>query len=305
VPPKNQYIAPQEVEAAIQESGYLLERRAAQVLEENKFEVFPNWLFPVPGDPGKMNEVDVLARTFEWISGETWSRASAIAFVECKNNSQPVAFFLSPQKSPDANDARILYAGFPQDAIPPDDEELRKLLKMKDWHHYCETKEVATQFCGFKNKKENDKNKKGNKWKAEPMANYTQSFSALCLAAISRSSLFPTDEQNIELEFYYPIVVFQGPIYAVHVDGANLRTESVGHVQLHHGASVYAKPIKAQVDVVTESEFPTLLQTILKELKRIQEGLQEHYERLLATSIAQKRLVKHAEIRARFSRAAG
>jgi len=298
VPPKNQYNTAQEVEAAIQESGYLLERRAAQVLEENKFEVFPNWLFPVPGDPGKMNEVDVLARTFEWISGETWSRASAIALVECKNNSQPVAFFLSPQKSPDANDARILYAGFPQDAIPPDDEELRKLLKMKDWHHYCQTREIATHFCSFA--------RTGKAWKAEPMANYSQSFSALCLAtAFGQLSQFSIEAQNIELEFYYPIVVFQGPIYAVHVDGANLRTESVGHVQLHHGASVYAKPIKAQVDAVTESEFPTLLQTILKELKRIQEGLREHYERLLATSIAQKRLVKRAEMRARFSRAVG
>jgi hypothetical protein len=295
---ENQSITPQEIEAAIRDSGYLLERRASQVLEENKFEVFPNWLFPVPGDPGKTNEVDVQARTFEWINGETWSKASAITVVECKNNSQPVAFFVSPQKSPHANDARILCAGFPQDVVPPDDGELRRLLKVRDWHHYCQTREVATQFCSFA--------RSGKHWKAEAMANYSQSFSALCLAAfISRSSPFSTKDENIELEFYYPIVVFQGPIYAVHVDGSNFRTEPVGHVQLHHAASLYAGPVKGQIDIVTESEFPALLRTILSELKRIQAGLQEHYDRLLATAIAQKRLVERAELRARLSRAAG
>ena len=295
--PKNQPITPQEIDAAIQDSGYLLEQRAARVLEENKFEVFPNSFFPVPGDPGKMNEVNVMARTFEWIGGETWSKVSAIALVECKNNSQPVAFFVSPQGSPDANDARILYAGFPQDAIPPDDEELRKLLKMKDWHHYCQAREVATQFCSFA------KSGKEKEWKAEPMANYSQSFSALCLAAFtSRLSPLSTEAQNIELEFYYPIVVFQGPMYAVHVDGARTNTGSIGHVQLHHASPSYAGPIKGQIDIVTESEFPTLLQTILKELKTIQAGLQEHYDRLLASAIAQRQVVKHAEIQARFSR---
>ena len=94
MPSNNQQITPQEIETAVQQSGDLLEQRAANVLGENKFEVFPNWLFPVPSEPGKMSEVDVMASAFEWISGDTWSKASAIALVECKNNSQPVAFFL-------------------------------------------------------------------------------------------------------------------------------------------------------------------------------------------------------------------
>jgi hypothetical protein len=119
---------------------------------------------------------------------------------------------------------------------------------------------------------------------------------------MSRSGPLSTPDENIELEFYYPIVVFQGPIYAVHVDGENFKAEPISHVQLHHAASANAGPIKGQIDIVTESEFPTLLQTILKELKTIQAGLQERYERLLASAIAQRQVVKHAEIQARFSR---
>jgi hypothetical protein len=85
------------------------------------------------------------------------------------------------------------------------------------------------------------------------------------------------------------------------VFSAKPRVEPVGHVQFHHTALAYARLIRSQIDIVVESEFPSLLRTILQELKTIQTELIKNYAPLLERAIADKKLVRHLQIRAQFS----
>lgn len=120
---------------------------------------------------------------FEWVNEENKDTATALVLAECKNNSQPFAFFVQRQQITELNDNRIHYGGFPSFSMDPKTKvpvPLHKLLKMKDWHHYCQVQEVATQFCTFER---NDK-----KLKAGPNENYSKSFSRLAVITASDST---------------------------------------------------------------------------------------------------------------------
>lgn len=145
-------ITPNEMQAAIESSGYLLEVRIGRVLKEHGFFVEPNGFCVDPNDASKTIEVDVQGRYFEWINAENKDTATASILVECKNNFQPIAFFVQQQPLAELNVGRIQHGGFPSFSMDPDtkvQEPLGGLLGMKEWHHYCQTLEIATQFCGF------------------------------------------------------------------------------------------------------------------------------------------------------------
>ena len=150
-------IKPDEIKLALATSGYPLEGRIGHVLEDQGFYVELNSFRADPRDENKSIEVDVVGRLMETINEQNRSSVVAEALIECKNNSQPVVFFLKNQSVPEINDNYIRYAGYPASSADPESNEhipLRKLLAMKDWHHYCSASEVATQFCGFSKQKQ-------------------------------------------------------------------------------------------------------------------------------------------------------
>jgi hypothetical protein len=111
------------------------------------------------------------------------NKVTASVLVECKNNSQSFAFFGHRQQRPERDDNRIPSGGFP--SLNMDQETkiqvpLHKLLEMKDWHHDCQLKDVATQFCTFE--------RNGKKFKAGPNENYSKSFSKLAAVTASDSA---------------------------------------------------------------------------------------------------------------------
>lgn len=177
-------------------------RSAVFFVEPNVFNVDPN-------DADKKIDVDVLGRYFEWINQGNKDQAYASVLVECKNNSQPVAFFVKPQQLKYLNAGRIFYGGYPSFSMDPNtkvQERLADLLKMDEWHHYCHEQEIATQFCSF--------SRQGKKWKAEAMNHYSKSFADVALmAATDPESGFNLNAQCIQVQLAYPLVVFQGPIY--------------------------------------------------------------------------------------------
>lgn len=219
VPAQNSGLAtPEEMQAAIEASGYLLEGRIAHVMSERGFFVEMNPFTHDPADPSKAMEVDVAGRYFEWVNQDNKDTVTASVLVECKNNSQPFAFFVQRQQVAELNDNRIHYGGYPsfslnqQTGVP---EPPHKLLEMKDWHHYCRAIEVATQFCGFKWTNENKPRDK-REWKAELMEHYSKSFSKLAMITASNSADgYGLRLQSIQIQVCYPVAVFQGPIYRV------------------------------------------------------------------------------------------
>jgi hypothetical protein len=286
---------PEEMAEAIEESGYLIEARVARVLGEHGFFVQRNIFAANPNDATKTIETDVIGRCFEWINEENQSTATASVLVECKNNSQPFAFFVQRSELSKLNDSCIQYGGFPAYSLDPDTKvhvPLHRLLEMKDWHHYCSATEIATQFCSFAR----DGKKK---LKAEPNENYSKSFANLAVTA-SRDSegMFGLNLQNIQVQLSYPVVVFQGPIYTVVEDCGKAKVVSGNHIQLHHSALINGMLLTAQIDVVTESEFPKLISTIQTELKTFRDRIDAHYARLLNSALDQKRVSSKNQFRA-------
>jgi hypothetical protein len=129
------------------------------------------------------------------------------------------------------------------------------------------------------------------RWKTESMENYSQSFAKLCIVSeLAGVGPFPLDRQNIDLEFYYPVVVFQGPIYEVRVRGTELDLKESDYLQLRHSASVGGRVVPSQIDVVSERGLPALIDLILSELTKTVAGIKVHEERLMGSAIDQKRV---------------
>jgi hypothetical protein len=299
------FATPDEMQSGIESSGYLLEGRIARVMTELGFLVQPNRFYASPSDSEKAIEVDVDGRAFEWINETNRDAGMALLLVECKNNAQPFAFFTRGQQSPGVNAERIRYGGFPSFSMDQETKiqvPLHELLEMGGWHHYCQSGEVATQFCSFRWVNENrPKDKK--EWKAEPMENYSRSFSNLAAVAASNSvDDCELQANNIQVQLVYPIAVFQGPIYRVHDDGGKATIEATEHVHLHHSAPLNGGVVSVQIDVVTERAFPGLVELILTELKTFRDRINQLYPRLLDSALDQKRVASQIAARKDFQR---
>jgi hypothetical protein len=287
---------PEQMQAAIESSGYLLEGRIAQVMANSHFDVQPNSFHSNPSDGGKAIEVDVEGSIVSLLqhTRENDDSVTARLLVECKNNSQPVAFFIRNQLSPAVNDSRIRYCGFPEYSMDAETKipvALHELLEMRHWHHYCESREIATQFCGFTRAKK--------EWKAEPMEHYSKSFSQLATVTGTRSlSWFDLKAQSIQVQLIYPVVVFQGQLFCVRNEGGKARVEPTEQIQLHHSALVNGTVVSVQIDIVSEAGFPALMARILGDLKDLKYRIKSLHPQLLKSAVEQKRGSQDAATRA-------
>ena len=225
-------ITPAEIKDALGSSGYLLEGRVAQVLQDLAGHVELNRFIADPRDEGRSIEIDVWGQLPERLGDDCDSVVAAETFIECKNNSQPVVFFMKSLANRWANVEYIKLSGFPISSADPDTRlhvRLQDLLEMT-FHHYCDVSGVATQFCSFTRDQGEEKQKQHDRkalltrhdwcWKTESMEHYSKSFASLCVAAETDESEFVIlDQQNIQLRVTYPIIVFQGTFYEAHTTG--------------------------------------------------------------------------------------
>ena len=311
--PEDGIIEGEEIKTALSTSGSLLEGRIAQALQNITAYVELNRFLADPRDESKSIEVDVWGRFPECIDQENQSVVAAETLIECKNNSQPVVFFLKSQSDRWSNENHIKYSGFPESSADPESHyhvSLHELLAMKDWHHYCQAPEIATQLCGFSRDQAAEEQKKQQQtnrklplprgdwcWKAESMEQYSKSFSNLCIATEwAGGGNVDLRQQNIQLQFSYPIIVFQRPFYEARMSGAEVDLRRSDRLQLHHSASVGGRVIRNQIDVVSETAFPALIEVIVAELRQIASSIRTIGPRLLASAIDQKRVALQRQV---------
>jgi hypothetical protein len=293
-------IQPEAMKAAIDSSGYLLEGRVAAVLEEHGFSAHANDFVIDPRQENKTLEIDVLAFSSRVVDDKTGSVTGTILTIECKNNSQPVAFFVREQSPVHRfqNARYIAHNGFPRFSATESDATqvpLHRLLEMSDWHHYCTENEIATQFCGF--------NRAGKGWKAELVENYAKGFDNLCVVTAPGPPAGNLQKLSIDVVFNYPITVFQGPIWIARPLGGSVELHPVERVLFRHSASVGDQIVTRVIDVVTESALPSLLDNVIRpESRLIDESIGRHFERLLASAIDQKRVEVQSRGRAMFAK---
>src|ERR1035441_3214826 len=243
--PSGAHPSPEEIKTAIEASGYLLESRVEGVLRAERFFTIMNSLHHNRADETRSIEVDGEPRIGASITqtGNSGPPApmqgfiQAFLFVECKNNEQPIAFFLRPQLIQNPPPDRAIFLGCPSHVLDVETRKqspLQQILVAQEWHHYSQAREIATQFCTF-----DRQGKKG--WKAEGNNRYWTSLTDLCVAALHQVE--SSDDRDIYIEPHYPILVVKGPLYAVHQRGGSAQVEQTSHVQLHHSVRVAAEII--------------------------------------------------------------
>jgi hypothetical protein len=262
---------------AIESSGFLLEVRVANVLREHGYLMTPSSPIPHPDQSSELIEIDVEASHQNLVPGPNFSSTDTTLLIECKLNSQPIAFFSLPQEFPETNAYRVAYCADPVSAY----DDLLELMEVEKWHHYARSATVASQLCSF------TKNKEG-RITTDPCSTYRESLNRLCLATAARALRLkgrsPEDHDpkfGFFIELIYPILVAAGPLLSVITEAEGLRLVKEDHIQLHRGARVGGTLHEYQIDVVTERALPTLLGTIQAEAEVLARWAESHRDALL------------------------
>jgi hypothetical protein len=290
----------EQIKSAVELSGYLLEARIAQKLGEVGFYANPNAYVEHPITKGELIEIDVDGGNEKTILNEksvVLGSAGVRLFIECKNNEQPLAVFLKQERHPRNNAWRIVHSGPPATLEAPqfNNPDVPVSLGACDWHHYCQPTEIATQFCTFKSQ--------NGTWAADSSEKYRNSLNKLCLAVAGRAPRAASAQAGMFcVRLHYPILVLQGGLVAVSAVAEGTQVKPIGHVQLHRSARIGGKTLRLQIDIVTESHFPHLLEAIAAEFATLVENTNELRKELLSevrreSREAIKRLTEEAERR--------
>lgn len=277
-----------EMKEAVWKSGYLLERRVAALLRKEGYKAVANRGF-MDQETTKSREYDVYAYKDIEVYGTGSYGIYPTLICECKNNAQPIVFFVREEPfEPLIDEVRV--SGIPSKIwqrnkyIP-----VQEFTKVASFHHYCKPEvPVATQYCTFEMKKGT------SSWMASHGEESYETFRTLTKALEQEIEsdfknmgqwLVPEEIERefVDLSFYYPVVIFQGDIYAVSI-GKNdlpekneLALKKCDHIQYNpEFFSFYENEvISYHMDVVSEKYLPSYLGIIDREMLVIKQILQQ------------------------------
>jgi hypothetical protein len=279
---------------AIEASGFLLEVRVANVVRERGYLTTPNSPIPRPDQPSELIEIDVEASCMDFGPGPSLCQTGTTLLIECKRNSQPMAFFSQPQEYAEANACRVAYCADPVS----DFEGLLEAMEVEKWHHYARSIMVASQMCSF------TKDKRGQ-ITTDPCSAYRESLNRLCLATAARAlRLRDKSAENRDprwgymIELVYPILVASGPLLSVITDAEGPRVVREDCVQLHRGARVDGTLHEYQIDVVTERALPELLSVIKGESELLASWAESNRNALLRQPTKQRSAKRNKRVAA-------
>ena len=272
---------------AILDSGYLLERRVANLLRHSGFKVITNRYF-YDREKQKQREYDVYAYKEVKIDNSGSFAIYPTLVCECKKKSQPLAFFIHDKDKFSPLIDEVTISGIPAKIwqrnkyIP-----IQKFVDVMNIHHYCKpVTHVSTMCCTFE-----DMGKFWNASHNEDLNDIERTLAKVLECEIdddfkNMSQWFlpkETERDFIDLSFYYPVLVIQGEINAVHVADKDTTTnddliiENCDHIQ--YNPEFYSfydnEVISYHIDVVTESYLPTFLELIEKEMTKIKQVMKQ------------------------------
>lgn len=207
-----------EIMNAIHASGYLMEQEVASELERLDFHVKTNFAFE-DIDEGKSRELDARAIRRVAVNEEQKAAAFIELLVECKNNSNPLAFITRPKNEIDNR-------AIPQEFLFPYAYEMKKDLgggrglsrTIPAYSHLGFDKVdsefgnpmKAVQFCQI--------DRKGKGWQASHGHLYDGLFYPMVKAFLMRKEEYATLQRNgdwVYFWLYFPIIVTHGGLFLV------------------------------------------------------------------------------------------
>jgi hypothetical protein len=270
-----------EAREALLRSGYLLEHRLEAILRRREWYVQANDAY-LEKETNKSRELDIYALRAEQLgkqmsAGFVW----AVLLIECVNNAQPLAFITkAPQLAP-LHYEEIKLAGLPAKVFDPKAKKwvsLTSFLDMDEYHHYCKGR-IATQFCSFSQKRG------GNQWMASHDDLHFDAFRSLVTALEYHKDKFfecwrfDSRTEYVNVEFYYPVLVVQGPIMDVRSVRKRLELKDVNHIQYRRSSIWNGEAKEYQIDVVTEKWFPSYLSKVERESKQTADRMRQRSRR--------------------------
>jgi len=288
-------ISTNQIRDAIQKSGYLLEQRVETILAEEGYYVQTNPVFPDP-DTGKSREIDITAISATHIYKKGFDFIFPMMLCECENNSQPVVFFTKKSPISFTHHEEVRISGIPVQFWQDDGfVSLSEFTGMGKFHHYCK-EATATQYCTFQLKKDK------SSWIALHIEEQHDTFNSLIKALdyeIAKhfddwSLPDKVDEENINIQIYYPLVILQGNLYSATLEGNKLALRKSKHIQFRKELflSRTNEVETYQIDVITEGYLPDYLKIINTEIGKIKKIFQRHRSDIL-TSI--EKIVEEAK----------
>jgi len=270
-------ISTKQMRDAIQKSGYLLEQRIEPILAEEGYYVQTNPVFPDP-DTGKSREIDISALSATRIYKKGYNFVFPVLLCECENNSQPVVFFTKESPISFMHHEQVKVSGIPVQFWQEDGYvSLSEFTGMEKFHHYCKGA-IATQYCAFQLKKDK------SSWVALHNEEQHDTFDSLVKALdyeIAKhfdgwSLPDRVDEEGVNVQIYYPLVILQGSLYSAILKNNQLALRKSKHIQFRKELFLpRTNEVETyQIDAITEEYLPDYLRIIHSEIERVKRVLQ-------------------------------
>ena len=282
-------IGQEDMKDAVRKSGYLLEKRVATFLRKEAYKTVANRGF-MDQETTKSREYDVYAYKGIQVCGTGSCGLYPTLVCECKNNTQPIVFFIQEETfEPLIDEVRV--SGIPSKIWKRNKYvSVQEFTNVAAFHHYCKPKApVATQYCTFEIKKGTS-----NNWMASHTDELHDTFRTLTKALEQEidddyrnmRQWFTPEEmarEFVDLSVYYPVVVFQGDIYAASISKKNtpedegLELEPKDHIQYSpEFFSFYDNEvISYTMDIISEKYLPSYLKLIDEEVDTIKHIMEQ------------------------------
>jgi hypothetical protein len=270
---ENEKINKGEMADAILRSGYLLEQRVEDALRSRGYFVSANDSYVDP-DTGKAREIDIYATGAERVSRKREFIFPKI-ICECENNSQPVVLFVKDSQISFLHYLEMKVAGMPSQCLSSggNAKELvpvQEFLGLGKYHHYCRGP-VATQYCSFLRKRQQPFD-----WMAKHVDEHHESLTKLiCALEFYIDEYYrgysPPKKDEVELvnlEFYYPLLILEGPLYKAQLKRDRLVLSRTYHAQFRKEYHVRGKGVTYQIDVIAERFLTKYLDLIEEEMQK-------------------------------------
>jgi len=280
---------------AVWRSGYLLERRVAISLRKAGYKAVPNRVFR-DRETNKSLEYDVYAYK-EIPVLETGSYGVYPTLIcECKNNSQPIVFFVQEKETFNPSKDEVRVSGVPSKIWKRNKYiSVQEFMEVESFHHYCKPEEVpvSTQCCTFERKKDK------SSWEANYGEDLYDTFKKTIKALEYEidedfrymSQWFVPDEMEkefIDLSFYYPVVIYQGDIYEAYIDKNDimdkddLTFKKCEHIQFNPDFFSFHddEVISYHMDVISEKYLSSYLKIIDREMLAIKKMLEQQKDKV-------------------------
>jgi hypothetical protein len=275
---------------AIWKSGYLMEQRVTNVLNSAGYKkpvTNPVYFDP---DTGKSHEYDVYAFKDIPVYETGLHGIFPTLICECKNNHLPYVFFVQEKELFQPFEDEVRVSGMPSKIWQHNKFiSVQEFTGVESFHHYCKPEvPVASQYCTFKEAGKSSwialhiEEQRGT---PEQRGTFPSLIKALEFEIAEDFKLWRMDDklkkEFIDLSFYYPVLIFQGDIYAAHIEH-ELNLKKCEHVQLNvEFLSSYEHDIISyHIDVICEEYLPSYLKIIDLEMEIIKRVLQQHKQKV-------------------------